>query len=165
MIRRAPTSAYDGAWLNMMTDLIEQTCKRMMVPKSSCWHTPWAISIRCGFWGKSHQHGRNNTRKDGSRHPEFPGAGTGVVQLVSGSFPGHPRRDWDDCSARAAQLRIKHDAAAYAAGLGRVPAGARSGRGISNGIGTGFARTIRRANMAVCSRQPAISPTFCPATT
>ena len=84
--RRAPTSAYDGAWLNMMTDLIEQTSQEndgakivLLAHSMGNLYTLWFSGAKVTSMEETIR------EKMGLDIRSFCRAGTGVVQLVSGS--------------------------------------------------------------------------------
>lgn len=89
--RRAPTSAFDGGWAAKMTSLVEETAElnggRKVVLLShsmGCLYTLWFLTQRPQAW--KDQYIAHWAPTSGV----FAGAGTGVLQLVSGSNEGIP---------------------------------------------------------------------------
>ena len=92
--RRAPTSAYDGKWLDKMTKLVESTVnatarsnnnsnnnsnKAVLLSHSmGCLYTLWFLNQKTSAW--KDQYIKHWIATSGV----FAGAGSGVVQLVSG---------------------------------------------------------------------------------
>jgi len=89
--RRAPTSAYNGTWLLKMTHLIESTSANnndqkvvLLSHSMGCLYTLWFLNQKTTSW--KNQYIKRWIATSGV----FGGAGTGVVQLVSGSSQGIP---------------------------------------------------------------------------
>jgi lysophospholipase-3 len=89
--RRAPTSAYRGAWLGMMTDLVEQTSRKnggakvvLLAHSMGNLYTLWFLGQKSPAWKRQY------VKRWVATSGVFAGAGTGVVQLVSGSSQGVP---------------------------------------------------------------------------
>ena len=89
--RRAPTSAYGGAWLGMMTDLVEQTSREnggakvvLLAHSMGNLYTLWFLGQKSPAWKQQY------VKRWVATSGVFAGAGTGVRQLVSGSSQGVP---------------------------------------------------------------------------